>query len=447
MPENSELSERELEILKLVATGASNKEIGQQLYISANTVKVHLRNIFAKIGAATRTEAAMYAVQIGLVSGASPVEGESSPPEVEVSNAIGSGAITSSEVIELQPAPRRFTFAGWAALAVISILVLVGVWVAAAREASSPTVTSQPVVTVEARWQPKASLPTPSSHLAVAAFENHLYAIGGQQENRISAAVNRYNPQTDAWEPRRSKPIPVADVSAAVIGGKIYVPGGRLASGELSAVLEIYDPTQDRWLRGADLPSPISAYALATLEGKLYLFGGWDGTQPLDGVYRYDPGLDLWEPMTPMPTPRAFAGAGIADGKIYIIGGYDGKNALAANEVYLPAREGSGSDPWETAGSMPDARYAMGVASVVDIIYVIGGQGDQEATRSSLEYVPENAAWEEFDLPVEQTWSHLGMVLSGSYLYLLGGELDGVLTGQNLAYQAIYTVSIPSIIK
>jgi DNA-binding NarL/FixJ family response regulator len=65
--ENSELSERELEILRLVATGASNKEIASRLTISTNTVKVHLRNIFAKVGAASRTEAALYAVRTGLV--------------------------------------------------------------------------------------------------------------------------------------------------------------------------------------------------------------------------------------------------------------------------------------------------------------------------------------------------------------------------------------------
>ena len=73
---NNQLNEREQEILRLVATGASNKEIAKELYISTNTVKVHLRNIFAKIGVNSRTEAAMYAVNTGIVPSVQPSGGE-----------------------------------------------------------------------------------------------------------------------------------------------------------------------------------------------------------------------------------------------------------------------------------------------------------------------------------------------------------------------------------
>src|SRR5215831_18923080 len=65
--EPSQISEREREILRLVATGATNQQIAYQLNISINTVKVHLRNIFGKIGVASRTEATVFAVRSGLV--------------------------------------------------------------------------------------------------------------------------------------------------------------------------------------------------------------------------------------------------------------------------------------------------------------------------------------------------------------------------------------------
>ncbi|MDQ2997930.1 MAG: response regulator transcription factor, partial [Chloroflexota bacterium] len=65
--DSSQISEREREILRLVATGATNQQIAYQLNISVNTVKVHLRNIFGKIGVASRTEATVFAVRSGLV--------------------------------------------------------------------------------------------------------------------------------------------------------------------------------------------------------------------------------------------------------------------------------------------------------------------------------------------------------------------------------------------
>ena len=61
------LTEREIDVLRLVAAGASNPQIADELCISINTVKVHLRNILDKLSLDNRTQAAAYAVRCGIV--------------------------------------------------------------------------------------------------------------------------------------------------------------------------------------------------------------------------------------------------------------------------------------------------------------------------------------------------------------------------------------------
>jgi DNA-binding NarL/FixJ family response regulator len=62
------LTEREMDILRLVGKGLTNKEIGRELYISDRTVQAHLSNIFAKLDVSSRTEAVMHAVRQGWIS-------------------------------------------------------------------------------------------------------------------------------------------------------------------------------------------------------------------------------------------------------------------------------------------------------------------------------------------------------------------------------------------
>jgi two-component system NarL family response regulator len=62
-----ELSERERQVLQYMANGRSNKEIGQVLYISENTVKAHVKSILTKLDAMGRTEAIAIALQRGLI--------------------------------------------------------------------------------------------------------------------------------------------------------------------------------------------------------------------------------------------------------------------------------------------------------------------------------------------------------------------------------------------
>jgi len=62
-----ELSEREVQVLQQMAAGKSNKEIGQVIYVSENTVKAHVKSILAKLDAMGRTEAIAIAIKRGLI--------------------------------------------------------------------------------------------------------------------------------------------------------------------------------------------------------------------------------------------------------------------------------------------------------------------------------------------------------------------------------------------
>jgi two-component system, NarL family, response regulator LiaR len=75
-PESPEpLTDRETEVLQLLAQGQSNKEIALGLHIGERTVKTHVSNVLTKLGVQSRTQAALYAVQSGLVPAGSHQSG------------------------------------------------------------------------------------------------------------------------------------------------------------------------------------------------------------------------------------------------------------------------------------------------------------------------------------------------------------------------------------
>ncbi|MFH1446923.1 MAG: LuxR C-terminal-related transcriptional regulator [Chloroflexota bacterium] len=425
--DNKDLSEREIEILKLVSQGLSNKEIAQALFISVNTVKVHLRNVFAKISVVSRTEAALYAIEQGFTSSPGP-EAVSIPLQ------------------EPSPFSKWLQRFWWVSIPVaLGLIVTLSILISNGILFASPTPAPgviQGVASFE-RWQVLAPLPEARSGLAVAAYDNAIYAIAGETESDICGIVDHYDPQTDAWTRLRDKPTPVTDVSAALLGEKIYVPGGELADGTISAVLEIYDPRKDTWGLGAPMPKAISAYALAAYEGKLYLFGGWDGQDYLDSVYIYDPAGDTWREGTPMPVARAYAGAAEAGGKIYVIGGRNDKESLSINDAYTPNRDRSDEVPWTQLPPLPEGQHAFGTQGIGELIFVVGKSTDERDTL--LQFLPQNNLWTFFyEEPPAPIGQHIAVATLQGYLYILGGVDDaGLLSDGNLRYQAVYTIYIP----
>ncbi|MCB9421311.1 MAG: hypothetical protein H6667_16025 [Ardenticatenaceae bacterium] len=438
------LSERELDVLRAVTEGATNKEVATMLTISLNTVKVHLRNIFIKLGVSTRTEAVTAAIQMGLVAlpGAEPIESVETDASDEAD-----GITDDAPDTAVSPRPR-FTLnrteiaLALTVLAVVMLVILFG-W----QNLSAPdVVTPEPFVEEmigETRWFRNRSMPVETAGMAAAAVGLEVYEIGGETAVGVTNAVAAYNTIDHVWTAKAAKPTAVADVTAAVLFGEIYVPGGRLADGSVTAVVEAYSPANDAWRPIASLPQPLSGALTLSDGGFLYLFGGWDGAQYLDTAYVYDPGADNWRPLVSMTHPRAFAAGEFVTGRLYVVGGTTG-TPLNVCEYYDPV-----SETWSDCPDMLSPRAGAGAAALLNRLYILGGGSDEigDAAYSEV-YDPVAQTWQVVNNPLPDenaAWTNLGVARIETRIYALGGHRGSTLSADTLVYSPfVYQTFIPA---
>lgn len=470
--EFSQLSDREREILSLVATGATNQQIAHQLSISPNTVKVHLRNIFNKIGVVSRTEAAVYATRIGLVNTPGVVSSNTTfdvpgttSLGIEVStdkdrrNQDDKPSDNTQQIKELTDTVttkppitninRKIWLIGGLLIITFMLMVLIvpivrSFWVIQEPSINANNNVNMNVPDLDQRWRELTAMPSGRSGFGLASYSydgrQYLYAIGGETNSTVSDEVLRYEPGSNTWVSLSPKPTPVYQVQAVVVGNRIFVPGGLESSGTVSRQFEAYDPQRDRWVTLSPLPEPRSGYALATVEGKLYLFGGWDGTKYRNEVWQYNPDQDLWSEQTPMLTARAYSGAVAIEGQIYIIGGENEDSKLSVNERYIAAQDGSTMQPWTTQAPMPQPRSRMGIATAGGLIFVFNGTDNN---MQALLYNSNLDSWQSLVTPLRPTLRDLRAQAVGNRIYLIGGRYDETFASQAFEYQALYTVVLP----
>ena len=464
------ISVRELDVLDCIVNGASNKEVAAELYISQNTVKVHLRNIYTKLGASSRTEAVTIALQQGIVTipGTEPkaeeTETEPEPEETTHTEYFGrlNTGFAETAIPPPSPEPEPTTETqpsrNWLLYGIIGIIVLILLVTAVyigyqAINQSAPTnATALPPTpepfTEEAigqtHWFTSRPLTTPLADMAVASVGIDIYHIGGETEAGVTNLVSRFDTSDRTWREMTAKPTAVSDTSAAVLFGEIYVPGGRTADGNPTNIVEAYSPANNAWRPIASLPRPISSGLTLSDGSYLYVIGGWDGSDYLDDVYVYDASSDSWRPLTKLPTPLASAAGGVIAGELFILGGTDGQTALDSCSIY-----NVDEDAWQECPAMLSPRKNAGAAIILNKLYILGGDEAVGTGFSFAEfYDPSTQIWQVVNTPMLEdaaTWKNLGVTNVETKIYALGGKMGETLSDGNYIYSPmIYQTFIPA---
>lgn len=486
MPELGEpISERELDVLNCLAEGASNREIADRLSISHHTVKVHVRNIFTKLGVSSRTEATTVALQKGMLSipgiATEPQTAEAAPegeaieddpaqPAVLDGDAVAGGqeeiteelsseeALLSEQPEDTLPAAQpagRSRISRRQLMAIVGILAVLVVALAvnsllrgderaqATTEAESgATSVAFEETAIGENWVSSRAMPEARQKMALATVGLNIYAIGGEGDDGVDNRVFIFNSQQQEWQEGAPKLTAVAGAAAAVVEGEIYVAGGYGANGAATTAVEAYSPLNNAWRPVTALPRPLAGAVAIAGDGQLYLFGGEDGGEALDSSFVYDPGAQQWQELPPLPTARAFAVGGLLGGALYVVGGSDGAQPLDTCELFDPA-----SAAWSACPALSQPRAAAGSAVVLNKLYVVGGRVGEEGSYGELFDVAE-AQWAAFTIPMLEEsadWPYLGVANVETHIYAVGGERGGQMSDALYVYRPlVYTFFIPA---
>jgi hypothetical protein len=89
----------------------------------------------------------------------------------------------------------------------------------------------------------------------------------------------------------------------------------------------------------------------------------------------------------------------------------------------------------------------MGTTTVADIIHVFGGVSDRNQALQPSVYFPQEGEWIVSQDALASSWSHLGVASLETRLFAIGGWWEDSFSARNYSYQAIYTISLPLLVR
>jgi|GEM_PF-136023 len=450
------LTERELEVVRLVATGASNKEIGAQLFVSPNTVRVHLRNIFTKLEAQSRTEVTMIAVRNGWVD-----VGRATPAE---ENARSASSNQAGDALPPSPMPvpdarSRPSVNGQTQVPEIAALREsdhspldktaepdIAASPAAISETQATTQAAETTTTVEtAQQHTPVSAPPPSGTLMPQPFApvkpleplaqttSAIVPVPVVSAQVIPARITPVpvapNPQLNAPLALWRRAVLVAAALLLVVGTILVLPRAPVetnAAGDSltqespgNASVALSPENTTRWYARTSVRTARARSAVTTAAGQIYVIGGDVEHQPSSDVLVYDPRYDTWLETSRKTTPVMNTGAAVVGNMIFVPGGTTPtERASSVFEAYDVQ-----SKTWTSLAPMPSKLAGHAVATFDDKIYVIGGQTASRVSGEVFMFDTRANRWSSLaNLPTPR--SQLAAVVANGRIYAVGG-FDG----------------------
>ncbi len=397
---SSELSERELQILLLVAQGLSNRQIAGQLDISDNTVKVHVRNIFVKINVASRTEASLYAVRHGLLivenQPVAPAPIVEPPPPL----------VVPADTVRPVLVPR------WGWLVVAGVVVVIGggglVWWAT-QTPVTPVIRQQS--SAPTRWARLPALPNPQPDQQFAVYAGQLYAFTGNHGSQWL----QFDDATRTWITLADLPF-VMPNSAKVWadGAGLWVVGSDDGRG-------VWRWDSEKWQVQPMLPAGVTVAGVVRVDGALLVLGQLTTTAENVSAWTLAPQAQSWQSGVDFAHALVNVELVVLEGVVYLFG--DGAH------VWRLDWQGQ---RWVADRDLPFVWSRGAVTTVLGSILVI------DATTPALwAYVPGQGVVSKQIVPTQIA---LGRQVVTWQAQLIMPNLDGTVIN---AYQAVYQTFVP----